>query len=282
MKAIKDTHNVLAVAADISDSVGIIDSYFPDAAFFTEPERFDRYIDKLRSTPEKIDYLSVCTPNYLHDAHIRLGLRNDCDVIYEKPIVINYKNLHFLEQLSKETNKNVYCILQLRLHEDIVKLKQKIMSAPADKKFKIDLVYITSRGVWYDYSWKADVTKSGGLITNIGIHFFDMLMWIFGHPEEWSVKKATDRTISGTLNLPRANINWLLSYDHTELPPDAQAHSLRTYRSITIDNTDFEFSNGFTDLHTTSYKEILKGNGFTLEDVKPSIKLVNDLRLAIK
>jgi UDP-N-acetyl-2-amino-2-deoxyglucuronate dehydrogenase len=278
MKAIRDTNNNLCVAADISDSVGVIDSYFPQASFFTETERFDRHIDKLRHTENKLDYLSVCTPNYLHDAHIRLGLRNDCDVICEKPLVVNYKNLRFIERLSQETNKNVYCILQLRLHEEIIKLKRRVEESPPNQKFNIDLTYITSRGLWYDYSWKADEAKSGGLLNNIGVHFFDMLMWIFGGVTNWTIERISPRTVCGTLSLERATVRWFLSYDRGQLPTEAIEAGKRTYRSIKIEGKELEFSDGFTELHTKSYEKILKGEGYTIKDVKPSIKLITNLR----
>lgn len=278
MKAIKETGNTLCVAADISDSVGIIDSYFPEASFFTEIERFDRHIDKLRGGSNKLDYLSVCTPNYLHDSHVRLGLRNGCDVICEKPLVINYKNLQYLEKLEQETKKKVYCILQLRLHQDIINLKKMVEDSPPDHKFKVDLRYITSRGVWYNYSWKAQDHLSGGILANIGIHFFDMLMWVFGKALDSNVSWSSPNTVQGVLSLERADVDWFLSCNYSDLPIGAKKEGKRTFRRITIDEEDLEFSGGFGDLHTKSYKEILDGKGYGIEDVKPSINLITELR----
>lgn len=274
MKAIKQTNNNLSAACDPSDSVGIIDSYFPDASFFTEIERFDRHIDKLRNTTNKLDYLSVCTPNYLHDAHIRLGLRNGCDVICEKPVVINLKNLYYLENIQQETEKNIYCILQLRLHNDIIKLKNLVDTAPQDQVFDVTLDYVTPRGTWYDYSWKAKEELSGGLLANIGIHFFDMLIWVFGDPQSYAIVSRSSKAIKGTLSFQKANVSWFLSYNRSDLPHNTQ----NTFRSIKINGHELEFSKGFSDLHTKSYEKIIKGEGFTIEDVKQSIKLMTGIR----
>ena len=236
-------------------------------------------MDKLRGGPDKLDYLSVCTPNYLHDSHIRLGLRNGCDVICEKPLVINYKNLQYLEKLEQETKNKVYCILQLRLHEDIINLKKMVENAPPNQRFKVKLCYITSRGVWYDYSWKAQEHLSGGILANIGIHFFDMLMWVFGRPKESGVTpNPYSNTVEGTLSLERADVDWFLSCNYSHLPQEVVERGQRTYRRITIDEDELEFSGGFADLHTKSYEKILNGTGYGIEDVKPSIDLITELR----
>ena len=278
MKAIKETGNNLLAALDKHDSVGILDSYFPQADFFTEFERFDRHLEKLKRLGIKTDYVSVCSPNYLHDAHIRFGLRIGADVICEKPIVLNPWNIDALLEIEKETGKNIYTILQLRLHPAIIALKQKIESAPADKKYNINLQYITSRGHWYHTSWKGDVQKSGGIATNIGVHFFDMLMWIFGDVKENNVIQHTADTASGNLVLQKASVNWMLSIDANVLPAGVKAAGKRTYRMLTIDGEAFEFSDGFTELHTKSYHEIITGNGFSMIETKASIQLVHDIR----
>jgi UDP-N-acetyl-2-amino-2-deoxyglucuronate dehydrogenase len=278
MKAIKDTGNNLKVALDPSDSVGVMDSYFPNASFFTEVERFDRHIDKLRHKGEGLDYLSVCSPNYLHDSHVRLGLRNDCDVICEKPLVINPKNLDYLKLLEEETGQKINNILQLRLHNSIKQVRERVKASAPDKIYDFDLKYITSRGMWYHYSWKGDESKSGGLVTNVGIHFFDMLMWIFGDIKENIVYTKDKNTVSGLLRLQKANVKWFLSCDYDMLPENVKQKGQRTFRTITIDKKEIEFSSGFTELHTKSYAEIIKGNGFGLEDVRPSIELVNNIR----
>lgn len=274
LKAIKETKNNLLVALDPSDSVGILDSFFPDASFFTETERFDRHIDKLRRKGEGLDYISVCSPNYLHDSHIRLALRNNCDVICEKPLVINPKNIEFLKILEKETGNKINNILQLRLHDSIKEIKEMVKNSNKDKVFDFNLRYITSRGMWYHHSWKGDDKKSGGLITNIGVHFFDMLIWIFGDVKESHVFQKNDKTVSGFLRLERANINWFLSCDYNELPEKIKEKNQRTYRAMILDGKEIEFSEGFTDLHVKSYQEILNGNGFPIEEVIPSLELV--------
>ena len=278
MKAIKDTGGNLLAALDKHDSVGIMDSYFPDAAFFIEFERFDRHVEKLRRDGTKIDYVVVCSPNYLHDAHIRFGLRIGADVICEKPIVLNPWNIDALLEIEKETNKSVFSILQLRLHPAIIALKEKVAAADASKKYEIDLKYFTSRGNWYHTSWKGEVQKSGGIATNIGVHFFDMLMWIFGTPKTNEVKNQNDTTASGFLELEKANVNWLLSIDINQLPQQAKDEGKKTYRTLTIDGESFEFSEGFTELHTESYKQILSGNGFPLIETRNAIQLVHDIR----
>jgi UDP-N-acetyl-2-amino-2-deoxyglucuronate dehydrogenase len=280
MKAIKDTGNNLLAALDKHDSVGIMDSYFPDAEFFTEFERFDRHVEKLKRLGTKIDYVSVCSPNYLHDSHIRFGLRIGADVICEKPIVLNPWNIDSLLDIEKETGKNVYSILQLRIHPAIIALKAKIDAAPAGKHFEIDLKYFTSRGQWYQRSWKGDVQKSGGIATNIGVHFFDMLMWIFGEVKENLVLEHGLQTAAGKLKLEKATVNWLLSIDVNKLPQVAKDSGKKTYRNLSIDGDEFEFSEGFTELHTNSYKYILEGNGFPLIETRRAIQLVHDIRNA--
>lgn len=278
MKAIKDTGNNLLAALDRHDSVGIMDSYFPEADFFTEFERFDRHCEKLKREGTEIDYVAVCSPNYLHDAHIRFGLRLGADVICEKPIVLNPWNIDLLLDIEKETQKNVFSILQLRIHPAIVALKQKIDASPKDKKFDIELKYFTSRGHWYHHSWKGDVQKSGGIATNIGVHFFDMLMWIFGEAKENKVSQHSTDTASGKLELEKATVNWLLSIDANRLPQEAKDTGKKTYRTLSIDGEEFEFSEGFTELHTDSYREILAGNGFPLLETRRAIQLVHDIR----
>ena len=279
MKAIKESGNDLVAALDPMDSVGIIDSYFPSADFFIEPERFDRHLDKLkRSGNKKVDYVSICSPNYLHDAHIRMALRSGAHAICEKPLVLNPWNLEGLKELEKESNKRIYNILQLRHHKSIIDLKQKIDSLPKDKVHDIDLTYITSRGKWYHYSWKGNISKSGGVVTNIGIHFFDMLGWIFGNMKSNTLHLLTADKASGLLQLENANIRWYLSIDKNDLPIEATTNDLSTYRSISVDGDDFEFSGGFTDLHTESYKSILEGNGFGLDDARNSIEIAHLIR----
>lgn len=280
MKAIKETGNTLVAALDKHDNVGILDSYFPEADFFTEFERFDRHLDKLKRKGEPVDFISICSPNYLHDAHIRYSLRYSADAICEKPLVLNPWNLDALIEMEKETNKKVFTILQLRLHPSIIALREKILAGPKDKKYKVDLRYITSRGNWYHSSWKGDITKSGGVATNIGIHFFDMLIWIFGDMKDVVVNTQDQEHASGTLELERASVNWFLSINSNHLPEAAARAGKRTYRSLTMENQEIEFSEGFTDLHTKSYEEILKGNGFTLQDAYPSIQVAFKLRNA--
>ena len=275
MKAIKDTGNSLQVAVDPNDSVGIIDSYFPKASFFTEIERFDRHVDKLRRGGNGLDYISICSPNYLHDSHIRLALRNEADAICEKPMVLNPENLEYLQILEQESGKKINNILQLRLHDSIKSLKKNIKK---DKTYDIDLTYLTSRGLWYHYSWKGDKGKSGGLPTNIGIHFFDMLTWIFGGVISNEVHVAKNDIWSGMLRLENANVKWLLSCNSMYLPSEIKKAGKTTYRSLKIDNKEFEFSTGFTELHTKSYEQILKGNGFGVEEVKTAVKLVHKMK----
>jgi len=278
MKAVKDTGNNLIAALDKHDSVGILDSYFPEAEFFVEFERFDRHIEKLRRLGTQTDYVAVCSPNYLHDAHIRFGLRIGANVICEKPLVLNPWNIDGLKEIEKETGKKISTILQLRLHPAIIALREKIQKNSSGKKYEIDLRYITSRGHWYHISWKGDPQKSGGIATNIGIHFFDMLIWIFGDVKINEVHQHTAETASGKLELERANVNWFLSIDANTLPGEIKQSGKRTFRSLTIDGEAFEFSEGFTELHTRSYEEILKGNGFPVEEARKSIELVHAIR----
>jgi UDP-N-acetyl-2-amino-2-deoxyglucuronate dehydrogenase len=280
LRAIKDTGNILVASLDKFDCVGKIDSYFPDSDFFTEYERFDRHIDKLKRKGKKIDYVSICTPNYLHDSHIRFALRQGAEAICEKPVVLNPWNIDALQEIEKETGKKVNNILQLRLHPSIIALKQKIDQAPKDKVFDVDLTYITSRGNWYFISWKGNLEKSGGVATNIGVHFYDMLTWIFGDVKENIVHLSKDRKAAGYLKLEKANVRWFLSVDFDDLPKDIKQKGQRTYRSITIENEEIEFSGGFTDLHTQSYQQILEGNGFGLEETKKSIETVFQIRNA--
>ncbi len=280
LKAIKETGNNLVAALDKFDSVGIMDSFFPHADFFTEPERFDRHMDKLRRLDEgrEVHYTSICSPNYLHDSHIRLALRNDSDAICEKPIVLNPWNVDALQTIEKEYGKNIYTILQLRLHPSIIALKKKIEEGPKDKIYDVDLSYITSRGRWYFHSWKGDVEKSGGVATNIGVHFFDMLAYIFGPVKENLVHCLQTDKAAGYLELEKARVRWFLSLDYNNIPDEIKTTDQRTYRSITIDGEEIEFSGGFTDLHTLSYQEILKGNGFGLEEARDSINTVFHIR----
>lgn len=282
MKAIKDTNNNLVCALDKNDSVGIIDSYFPNASFFTEFERFDRFVDKWhREKEKKIDYVSIVTPNYLHDAHIRFALRNGAHAICEKPLVLNPHNIDQLQIIEKESGKKIYNILQLRLHDSIIALKEKItqeLEQDPHKVYDIDLTYLTSRGQWYFTSWKGDESKSGGIATNIGVHFFDMLSWIFGPISENSVHVKTPDTNAGFIKLKHANVRWFLSVNYNYIPDDVKLSGKRTYRSITVNGEEFEFSDGFTELHTTSYKHILSGKGFGLDEARNSINLVSSIR----
>lgn len=280
MKAIKDTGNQLVAALDPSDSVGIIDSYFPEADFFVEFERFDRHLDKTRRTGTPIDYVSVCSPNYLHDAHIRFGLRQGADVICEKPLVLNPWNIDALEEISQETGKKVYNILQLRLHPSVIALKEKVANAKPDKIFDVDLTYQTSRGHWYYTSWKGQSEKSGGIATNIGVHFYDMLQWIFGPVKQNKVHIHTHDRAAGYLEFEKARVRWFLSISYDTIAEKIRQSGARTYRSILIEGEEFEFSGGFTELHTRSYEEVLADNGFELKEAKPSIEIVQTIRNA--
>ena len=280
LRAIYDTGNEIIAALDPNDSVGILDSYSHDIAFFTEFERFDRHLERIKRNPsrEGIDYLSICTPNYLHDAHIRLALRLGADAICEKPLVTNPWQLDALQELEQESDGKVYSILQLRLHPSIVGLKKKVESDPEGTHYDIDLTYITSRGKWYQYSWKGNEDKSGGISANIGIHFFDMLMWIFGRVQESSIHLKEPNKMGGKLELEKATVRWYLAIDKKDLPPEAVAQGKPTFRSIRVDEEEIEFSTGFTDLHTQMYQVILDGNGFGMEDTRASIELVHQLR----
>lgn len=275
MQAIKAIGGDLKVAYDPNDSVGIIDSHFPQAHFFTEFERFDRHIDKLRRRGEHIDYVSVCSPNYLHDAHIRFGLRSGSDVICEKPLVLNPWNIDGLAEIEEQTGKKINTILQLRLHPAIQALKERI--AQSNERHAVDLTYITSRGRWYHASWKGDEAKSGGVATNIGVHFFDMLAYVFGPLKSQTASLRQGERAGGLLSYEKADVRWFLSVDSNDLP-DTVKGKKTTYRSITLDGEEVEFSEGFTDLHTRSYQEVLAGNGYGLEDVRFCVEVVSQFR----
>lgn len=270
MKAIKETDNNLVVALDPNDSVGIIDSFFPECSFFTETERFERHLEKM-FYDDSIDYLSVCSPNYLHDAHCRLGMRVGADIICEKPLVIKPWNVGQLKEVEARFNKKVHPVLQLRLHPEVIKLKESINR---NTLHKVEIRYITPRGVWYDVSWKSDVNKSGGILMNIGIHFFDMLIWLFGNVEGFSIKISEKRRYQGILYLESAIVKWFLSINKEDLNSDV----IQPNRSIIIDGEEVRFDNVFTDLHTDVYKDVLAGNGYGLDDALPSIDLVNKIR----
>lgn len=279
MKAIKETNNELVAALDKNDSVGILDSYFPSADFFTEFERFDRHLEKLRRKNMGIDFLSVCSPNYLHDAHIRFGLRLNADVICEKPLVLNPWNIDALKEIEEETGRKVYNILQLRVHPKVIDLRNKLLSENKKSKYEVDLVYITSRGKWYFSSWKGDQSKSGGIATNIGVHFYDLLGWLFGEVVENIVHIHESDRVAGILEYENARVKYFLSINENTLPGDIRAAGKKTYRRLLIDGNEFEFSEGFTDLHTVSYQEILAGKGFGLEEARRSIQTVHDIRV---
>lgn len=283
LRAIKETGNQLVAATDPNDSVGILDQYSYDTRFFREFERFDRYLEKLRrgNVDKRVDYISICSPNYLHDAHIRLALRIGADAICEKPLVINPWNLDPLIELEQESGKKIYTILQLRIHPTLVALREKILAEKKKNKYEVNLTYITSRGNWYLNSWKGDLSRSGGLATNIGIHFFDLLIWLFGKVEECEVHLAEATKTSGYLELEHATVKWYLSIDKNDLPIEATLKNKPTYRSITIDNNEIEFSEGFTDLHNLLYKSILEGKGFGIKDAQASIMLAHQIRNSI-
>lgn len=282
MKAIKETGNTLIAALDKYDGIGIMDSHFPDAYFFTEFERFDRFVDKFhRENDKKIEYIAIASPNYLHDSHIRFALKSGAHAICEKPLVLNPHNIDQLKVIEEETGKKVYTILQLRLHDSIIALKEKIakeLSENPDMVYDIDLTYLTSRGRWYFVSWKGDNAKSGGIASNIGVHFFDMLSWIFGPIEENIVHIKQADTNAGFIKLKNARVRWFLSVKYDYIPDEIKATGSRTYRNITVDNDTFEFSEGFTDLHTTSYRHILEGGGFGLDEARNSIEIVSAIR----
>lgn len=278
LKAIADTNNNLVAAYDLFDSVGRLDSSFPKCNFFVEQSLFDRFCNKVKGTDQNIDWLSVCTPNYTHDAFIRYGLRLGANVICEKPVVLNPWNIELLMKVEEETGHQAYNILQLRLHDKIAALKKKIEEGPKDKVYDIDLTYITSRGNWYYTSWKGDVHKSGGVATNIGVHFYDMLQWIFGPVEENIVHVMNFDRVAGFLRLKQARVRYFLSINADCLPKNAVQGEKRTYRTLNIDGEEFEFSQGFTELHTKSYEEILAGRGFRISEALPCIQIVHDIR----
>ncbi|QXP69070.1 Gfo/Idh/MocA family oxidoreductase [Polaribacter sp. R2A056_3_33] len=278
LKAIKETNNQLIAALDKFDSVGVMDSFFPKADFFVEFERFDRHIEKLKRGGTHLDYVSICTPNYLHDSHIRMALRRGADAICEKPLVLNPWNVDALKDIEKESGQKINTILQLRLHPSIIALKNKVALENKAGKYDVDLTYITSRGKWYDISWKGDESKSGGIATNIGVHFYDMLSWIFGEVQENIVHLREKDKSAGYLEFKNARVRWFLSINEEDLPQEIKEKGQRTFRSITIDDQELEFSAGFTDLHTKSYEQILKGNGFGLKESEESIKIVHNIR----
>ncbi|MCB0487344.1 MAG: Gfo/Idh/MocA family oxidoreductase [Cyclobacteriaceae bacterium] len=278
MQAIKAVGGNLVAALDKHDSVGILDSYFPDCDFFTEFERFDRHLDKLKRKGVTIDYVSICSPNYLHDSHIRFALRHGADAICEKPLVLNPWNIDALAEIEKETGRRIYTILQLRLHPSIIALREKIRNGPNDKVYDVELTYITSRGSWYHHSWKGDVSKSGGIATNIGIHFFDMLIWVFGEVKENGVDQLDLSRASGHLTLKHARVAWSLSINFEDIPDELRREGKKTFRALKLDGEEIEFSEGFGDLHSLSYKDIMEGKGFMLEQARPSIEVVNFIR----
>jgi len=272
MKAIKDTGNDLVAVLDPHDSVGIIDSYFPNSLFFTEFERFDRYLEKLKRNGEGVDFISICSPNYLHDAHCRFALRLGADAICEKPLVLNPWNLDQLQEIENETGRRIYTVLQLRLHEDLIKLKQSVNN----HMHKVRITYITPRGKWYEQSWKGDITKSGGLATNIGIHLFDMVLWLFGNCEEFSVLNNDSDYVTGIVVLERASVTFKLSTKKEDLPVGCDS-----FRSIEIDGKSLTLDKIFTNLHTAIYQDILDGNGFGIEDARPSVDLAYKIRKGV-
>lgn len=280
LRAIKETGNTLVGAYDKFDCVGVLDSYFPGCSFFTEHEIFDRFCYKQKQSEQPIGWLTVCTPNYTHDAYIRYGLRLGCDVICEKPLVLNPHNVDALARIEKESGHRVFNILQMRLHPAVVALKKMVEEGPADKVYDVDLTYITSRGRWYYASWKGDIHKSGGVATNIGVHFYDMLQWVFGPVSENVVHVMSFDRVAGFLRHPRARVRYFLSINADCLPEEAVHQGRRTWRRLLIDGKEFNFSDGFTDLHTESYRQILVGNGFGLDDARASIELVSQVRAA--
>jgi UDP-N-acetyl-2-amino-2-deoxyglucuronate dehydrogenase len=280
LRAIRDTGNQLIAAVDPKDSVGLLDQYSFDVKFFTEIERFDRHLEKLRrgSEENRIHYVTVCSPNYLHDSHCRLGLRVGADVICEKPLVINPWNFDALEELEAETKHRIHTILQLRVHPALIKLREDLQQA--SRMRDVELTYITSRGPWYQVSWKGHEDKSGGVATNIGVHFFDLLLWLFGSVNGIKVYHSDENRMSGFIELENARVKWFLSVDKNDLPALAKAGGKTTYRSITVDGKEIEFSEGFTDLHTRVYEETLAGRGFGIKDARPSIQLTHAIRIA--
>jgi len=280
LHAIKETGNNLLASLDKFDSVGRIDNYFPESDFFVEFERFDRHFDKLKRTGTKIDYVSICSPNYLHDSHIRFALRHHADAICEKPIVLNPWNIDALQEIEKETGNKIFTVLQLRLHPKIKELREKIKNGPVNKMYDIDMSYITSRGNWYNISWKGDLHKSGGIATNIGIHFFDMLSWIFGNIKSNTVHLSEPNKAAGYMELEKARVRWFLSLDYSDIPAGVKESGKRTFRSITVDSEEIEFSEGFTDLHTQTYRNIFEGKGFGINEARQSVETVYTIRNA--
>lgn len=281
LQAIRDTGNQLVVAYDINDSVGIMDSYFPDAAFFTVAEKFESFLDNEAVAGRRLNYISICSPNDLHAPHMRTALRHGADAICEKPLVLDAAELDTLRVVERETGNKIYTILQLRLHHSVIALKQKIaddLAADPGKRFAVDLTYLTSRGSWYFASWKGELRRSGGIATNIGIHFFDMLTFLFGDVQGSRVHASRDDAAAGVLSFRNADVRWFLSVNEAYLPDAARAANKRTYRSIQFDGDEFEFSEGFTDLHTRSYEAVLGGRGFGLDVAEPSVRLANDIR----
>ena len=279
LKAIRDTQNNLIAAVDKHDCVGVMDAFFPKAAFFVEFERFDRHVEKLRREKDtKLDYVSICTPNFMHDAHIRFALRAGADAICEKPLVLNPWNIDALAEIEKETGQKIYNVLQLRLHKTIIDFRDRMQARRGDKKIDVDLTYITSRGNWYYASWKGDISKSGGIATNIGVHFFDMLNWVFGDIQDSQVHVHTHDRASGYLEFEHARVRWFLSINADTLPAEVAAKGQRTYRSIKIGGEELEFSEGFTELHTETYKDILSGGGYGLEDARTAVEIVHGIR----
>ncbi|HEX2908547.1 MAG TPA: Gfo/Idh/MocA family oxidoreductase [Phototrophicaceae bacterium] len=282
LKAIRDTGNTLAAALDPHDSVGLLDNYFPEARFFTSFERFERHLEKLRyqDSEPRVEYVSVCSPNFLHDTHIRMALHVDADAICEKPLVINEWNLKSLQEVEAKTGRKVYTVLQLRLLPTLIALKQQLDARPAGSKLDVVLTYITRRGQWYHTSWKGEEEKSGGLAMNIGIHFFDLVLWLFGGAEHSEVHLSQPDKMAGLLELERARVRWYLSVDAQDLPAATREAGKFAFRSITMDGQEMEFSEGFTDLHTRVYEQVLAGNGFGIEAARPSIELVHGIRTA--
>jgi UDP-N-acetyl-2-amino-2-deoxyglucuronate dehydrogenase len=278
LHAIKETGNNLLASLDKFDSVGRIDSYFPESDFFVEFERFDRHFDKLKRNGTKIDYVSICSPNYLHDSHIRFALRHHAEAICEKPIVLNPWNIDALQEIENETGHKIYTVLQLRLHPKLIELRNRIKNGPKGKVYDIDMTYITSRGNWYSISWKGDIQKSGGVATNIGIHFFDLLSWIFGETRKNIVHVSEPHKAAGYLELENARVRWYLSLEYNDVPKVVKESGKRTYRSITVDGEEIEFSEGFADLHTMTYREILAGRGFGLRDARQSVETAYTIR----
>jgi UDP-N-acetyl-2-amino-2-deoxyglucuronate dehydrogenase len=278
LKAIKETGNRLVAAFDVNDSVGVLDSYFPDAVFFTVAEEFEQYLQQLKNSGTPVDYLSVCSPNHVHEEHVLLGFRVGADVICEKPVVLTPESLTLLEKAAIASGKKVSTIMQLRLHPSIVALKERISKEAVSQRYAVDVQYITARGQWYHNSWKGDIGKSGGIATNIGIHLFDMLLWLFGVVKESRVSLHTAEKAAGTLILEKADVNWELSIDENDLPVSVRNEKKRIFRSLMINNEEIDFSEGLMTLHTASYEAILAGNGFCLETTGPSVQLVTGIR----